>query len=64
MADEEESQSVNAGDQSSAPAGVPLEGGREVTVNYSQSLPPAAEKVIHPRRLAPIVPEHRAEREN
>jgi hypothetical protein len=60
MTDSEKSQNDNSDDQSSAPAGVPLKSGGEVRVTYLESPPPAGEKVIHPRRQAPIIPEHRS----
>jgi hypothetical protein len=58
MADQEHPENEKDPDQSSSPARVPLEGGREVVVTHLDSPPPAGKKSIHPRRQAPHVPEH------
>jgi hypothetical protein len=59
MTDQEHPENERDRDQSSSPAPVPLKGGREVVVTHLDSPPPAGKKSIHPRRQAPIVPEHK-----
>jgi hypothetical protein len=39
-----------------SPGGFPLKPAGEVAVTHLDSPPPAGEKTIHPRRIAPIVP--------
>ena len=53
----EQSSSEKDKDQSPSTEGVPLKSGGEVVVSYLASPPPAGKKTIHPRRLAPKVPD-------
>jgi len=63
MADNESTKKDKAGNAQASPAnaGVPLKPAGDVELTQLDSPPPSGPRSIHPRRPAPIVPEHNSE---